>query len=85
MEAGTWLSCGSVSHCSLLSCTFQNPILKSFRTISSFSTDSCYPLLPASNESSGTKPVKIGKGYAWSDLGKQDATFRELKLSFSHD
>lgn len=43
------------------------------------------PLLPVSNESFGTKPVKIGKGYATSDLGKQVATFRELKLSFSRD
>lgn len=53
--------------------------------ISSFSTDSCYLLLPVSNESFGTKPVKTGKGYASGDLGKQIATFRELKPSFSCD
>lgn len=53
--------------------------------ISSFSTDSCHPLLPVPNESFGTKPVKTGKGYASGDVGKQVATFRELKLSFSCD
>lgn len=53
--------------------------------IPSFSTDSCHPLLPVPNESLGTKPVKTGKGYASGDVGKQVATFRELKLSFSCD
>lgn len=84
----TWLSCGS------LCLPLQPPVLlipqsysaiRNSRTISSLSTDRCYPLLPVSSESFGTKPVKIGKGYASSDLGKQVATFRELKLSFSCD
>lgn len=38
-----------------------NSVVRSFRTISSFSTDSSYPLLPVSTESFGTKPVKTGK------------------------
>lgn len=76
---------GSVSLTAASCPAHSNSALRSFRTVSSFSTDSSYPLLPVSNESFGTKPVKIGKGYASSDLGKHVATFKELKLSFSRD
>lgn len=75
-----------VSHCNLLSCTFHNPILlrgvsESFppSALTAVTSPSClkWKLLD--------KTSKNGKGYALSDLGKQVATFRELKLWFSCD
>lgn len=84
MSPGMWLTVNLTAVSCPAHSTIQS-VIRNFRTISSFSTDSCYSLLPVSNESFGTKPLKIEKGYALNDLGKQVATFRELKLSFSRD
>lgn len=78
----TWLSCGSLCLC----CPAHSTIQFCYEEFQNhFLLLHWHLLLPVSNESFGTKLAKIGKGYASSDLGKQVATFRELKLSFSCD